>query len=237
MPIIQSGPPSFKIASGHLAAPIGSARVLQNFSTCPERQGCTPRRRAHRLGGPAGDWEADTRLGGCVCLDEGFYLHQQRPAGSAPRSRPPQSRDRSSGPMQPAAGISALSTETICGPKLRPPRCPSPRSRHGDSHHRRSTAVEVGFEPTEDLRLHTLSSTAHHRSPASVSVRGLREHHQATTGERWRTAVNETKTETRRGLLLPWRPRRWMGLIVVGAVVTSRGSDSCCVRCRLAPIA
>jgi hypothetical protein len=36
--------------------------------------------------------------------------------------------------------------------------------------------VEVGFEPTEDLRLHTLSSTAHHRSPASISVRGLREH-------------------------------------------------------------
>src|SRR6516225_10113002 len=30
----------------------------------------------------------------------------------------------------------------------------------------RSVAVEVGFEPTEDLRLHTLSSTAHHRPPA-----------------------------------------------------------------------
>jgi hypothetical protein len=58
-----------------------------------------------------------------------------------------------------------------------------------------SVAVEVGFEPTEDLRLHTLSSTAHHRSPASASVRDLREHDQMTTGERWRTGVNETKTE------------------------------------------
>src|SRR5499427_569658 len=64
-------------------------------------------------------------------------------------------------------------------------------------------AVEVGFEPTEDLRLHTLSSTAHHRSPASVSVRACASTIRATTGERWRTGVNETKTETRRGLLLP----------------------------------
>src|SRR5690349_1681044 len=64
------------------------------------------------------------------------------------------------------------------------------------SHHPRSVAVEVGFEPTEDLRLHTLSSTAHHRSPPSASVRDLREHDQATTGERWRTGMNETKTET-----------------------------------------
>jgi len=43
--------------------------------------------------------------------------------------------------------------------------------------------------------MHTLSSTAHHRSPQSASVRGLREHDLATTGERWRTGVNETKTE------------------------------------------
>ena len=32
--------------------------------------------------------------------------------------------------MQPAAGISALSTETICSPKLRPPRWPPPGSRY-----------------------------------------------------------------------------------------------------------
>src|SRR6266516_6440387 len=31
-------------------------------------------------------------------------------------------------------------------------------------------AVEVGFEATEDLRLHTLSRTAHHRSPPAASV-------------------------------------------------------------------
>ena len=66
-----------------------------------------------------------------------------------------------------------------------------------------SVAVEVGFEPTEDLCLHTLSSTAHHRSPASANVRDQRERDQANTGERRRTAVNETKTETRRDLLSP----------------------------------
>src|SRR5690348_6146084 len=65
------------------------------------------------------------------------------------------------------------------------------------SHHPRSVAVEVGFEPTEDLRLHTLSSTAHHRSPPSGSVRDLRGQAAATGGERPRTGVNETKTETR----------------------------------------
>ena len=37
---------------------------------------------------------------------------------------------RSSGPIRPATGISALSTETICGPRLRPSRCPSPPGRH-----------------------------------------------------------------------------------------------------------
>ena len=33
----------------------------------------------------------------------------------------------------------------------------------------RRVAVEVGFEPTEDLRLHTLSSTARQRSPPYVT--------------------------------------------------------------------
>src|SRR6516164_6581672 len=60
----------------------------------------------------------------------------------------------------------------------------------------RSVAVEVGFEPTEDLRLHTLSSTAHHCSPPSVSVRTSADVGRADAGERWRTGVNETKTET-----------------------------------------
>src|SRR5262252_7530911 len=57
-------------------------------------------------------------------------------------------------------------------------------------------AVEVGFEPTEDLRLHTLSSTAHHRSPPSASVRTSADVGRADAGERPRTGVNETKTET-----------------------------------------
>ncbi len=33
-----------------------------------------------------------------------------------------------------------------------------------------SVAVEVGFEPTEGLPLHTLSRTVRHRSPPAVSV-------------------------------------------------------------------
>jgi len=59
--------------------------------------------------------------------------------------------------------------------------------------------VEVGFEPTEDLRLHTLSSTAHHRSPASASVRDQPGQAATDAGERPRTGVNETKTETTAG--------------------------------------
>src|SRR5215472_6695462 len=59
----------------------------------------------------------------------------------------------------------------------------------------RSVAVEVGFEPTEDLRLHTLSSTAHHRSLASASVRTSADVGPADAGEWPRTGVSETKTE------------------------------------------
>jgi len=90
----------------------------------------TLRRRAHGLGGPAGDGEAGTRLDGRVCLDEGFYLHRQGSAGVSSQIMSAAVRGRSSGPSQPAAGISALSTETMCGPKLRPLRCPPPPSRH-----------------------------------------------------------------------------------------------------------
>jgi len=53
-----------------------------------------------------------------VCLDEGFYLHGQGPAGVSFQIISAAVQSRSSGPIQPAAGISALSTETICGPKL-----------------------------------------------------------------------------------------------------------------------
>ena len=56
-------------------------------------------------------------------------------------------------------------------------------------------AVEVGFEPTEGLPLHTLSSTAHHRSPPSASVLTSVDRWSAYAGERLRTGVNETKTE------------------------------------------
>src|SRR6516162_1874740 len=59
----------------------------------------------------------------------------------------------------------------------------------------RSVAVEVGFEPTEGLPPHTLSSTAHHRSPASASVLTSTDRRPADAGERPRTGVNETKTE------------------------------------------
>jgi hypothetical protein len=60
-----------------------------------------------------------------------------------------------------------------------------------------SAAVEVGFEPTEGLPLNTLSRTAHHRSPPSASVLTSADRWLAAAGERWRTGVNETKTEPR----------------------------------------
>jgi hypothetical protein len=57
--------------------------------------------------GPAGGWEAGTRLSARIGLDEGFYLHQQGPAGNSSRITSAAVQGRSSGPMQPAAGISA----------------------------------------------------------------------------------------------------------------------------------
>ncbi len=64
-------------------------------------------------------------------------------------------------------------------------------------HRRRSEAVEVGFEPTEGLPLHTLSSTGHHRSLPGASVLTRADGRPATAGERSRSGVNETKTEPR----------------------------------------
>ena len=78
----------------------------------PLTAGCTLRRRAHGLGSPAGGKEAGTRLGGRVCLDECFYLHRQGPAGVSSQIMSTAVQGRSSGPIQPAAGISAPSTET-----------------------------------------------------------------------------------------------------------------------------
>jgi hypothetical protein len=80
--------------------------------------------------GPAGGREVGTRPSarrpgrGLLPAPTGTFL------GSPPGTRPDAAQGRSSGPMQPAAGISALSTETICGSKLRPPGCPPPGSRH-----------------------------------------------------------------------------------------------------------
>src|SRR6516162_9168397 len=65
------------------------------------------------------------------------------------------------------------------------------------THRAWSVAVEVGFEPTEGLPLHTLSSTARHRSPPFTRVPDQCEQAAMVAGERVRTGVNETKTEPR----------------------------------------
>ena len=56
----------------------------------------------------------------------GLYLHRQESARDLLSIMAAAMQGRSSDPIQPAAGVSALSTETICGPKLRPPGCPPP---------------------------------------------------------------------------------------------------------------
>jgi hypothetical protein len=58
-------------------------------------------------------------------------------------------------------------------------------------------AVEVGFEPTEGLPLHTLSRTEHGRPPLVATGLTWAEGQAVVAGERPRTGVNETKTETR----------------------------------------
>ena len=86
-------------------------------------------------------------------------------------------------------------------------------------------AVEVGFEPTEGLPLHTLSSTAHHRSPPSASARDQPGQAAVVAGERLRTGVKETKTET----------TGWHARVPVrgGALVSVEGdlsAGTCCPR-------
>ena len=51
--------------------------------------------------------------------------------------------------------------------------------------------------PTEGLPLHTLSRTAHNRSPPSASIPTSANVGPADAGEQPRTGVNETKTEPR----------------------------------------
>jgi hypothetical protein len=56
-----------------------------------------------------------------------------------------------------------------------------------ERHSCRSVAVEVGFEPTDELPHHTLSSTARHRPPVVPIVRHV--HMQPPRGQ-WRTVPN-----------------------------------------------
>lgn len=59
-----------------------------------------------------------------------------------------------------------------------------------------------GIERARGRPANTLSNSAAWRSPAFTTVRGLREHEHADAGERRRTGVNETKTETTAGATL-----------------------------------
>jgi len=142
--------------------------------------------------------EADTRLDERVCLDEGFYLHRQGTAGVSSQIMTAPVRGRSSGPIQPAAGISARSTETICGPKLSPPAVPAATEQAQE------TRIIAGqwrwrwdLNPRKTCaftRFRVLRITVHRRPPSSVACANTI---RAATGERWRTGVNETKTEPR----------------------------------------
>ena len=59
------------------------------------------------LGGPAGDEEAGTRLDAHVCLDEASTCTDRDPAGVSSQIMSAVAQGRNSGPIQPAAGISA----------------------------------------------------------------------------------------------------------------------------------
>ena len=117
--------------------------------------------------------EADTRLDERVCLDEGFYLHRQGTAGVSSQIMTAPVRGRSSGPIQPAAGISARSTETICGPKLSPPAVPAATEQAQE------TRIIAGqwrwrwdLNPRKtcaSTRFRVLRTGVHHRPPASVT--------------------------------------------------------------------
>jgi hypothetical protein len=76
-------------------------------------------------------------------------------------------------------------------------------------------------------RFRGLRTTVHQRPSASVTCADTI---RAATGERWRTGVNETKTETRRGLLVPWRPEPVDGLDRCGAQ-SSQAVAATCAAC------
>jgi len=58
-----------------------------------------------------------------------------------------------------------------------------------------SVAEDARFELAR-VAPNTLSNSADLRSPVSATVAELRKHDPVTAGERWRTGVNETQTET-----------------------------------------
>jgi hypothetical protein len=68
---------------------------------------------------------------------------------------------------------------------------------------RRSCKRRMRDSNSRGVAPNTLSNNAARRSPAFTTVRGLREHEDADAGERRRTGVNETETETG-----SWRPLR-----------------------------
>jgi hypothetical protein len=127
--------------------------VRMGSAACPETGKLAP-----GLAGASAWTRAST------CTDRG-------PPGPRPRSCPPQCgagvRVRCGQPR----GISALSTETICGPKLRPPQCPPPR--RNDQHHASAVrwlgALGRRYRPCACTLRGRISSTSSTRSPAASS--------------------------------------------------------------------
>ena len=97
-----------------------------------------------------------------------------------------------------------ISAVTSHGPKLRPEARQPAAADHQRYRCRRSMAVEVGFEPTEELPLHTLSRRAPsatrrlHRSRAYLSVAiGGRLRYRPAYGARRRTRAAAQRTRPR----------------------------------------
>jgi len=76
-------------------------------------------------------------------------------------------------------------------------------------------------------RFRVLRTTVHDRPSAFVT---WADRSPAVAGERCRTEVNETKTETRRGLLVPWRPEPVDGLDRCG-MQSSQAVAATCAAC------
>ena len=84
-----------------------------------------------------------------------------------------------------------------------------PPSSHGGLHRRRSVRWRWDLNPRKTCaftRFRVLRTTVHHRPPGSVTSADRRPAH---AGERWRTGVNETKTEPRGHRLTPRDGAAW----------------------------